>query len=259
MSLQVLVSTMHRMDHSILDKMNINSDAIVVNQCDCEKDSEESFEYKGHRILWLNRNERGVGKSRNLALSYATADIVLFADDDVIYDDDYVSVIEKAFFETNADTLIFRADILNEARKVNEEEGIKRLSLFNCTRYGAYRIACKRKIIEKENITFSLLFGGGAKYGSGEDSVFTADLIKHKCKVYSVPYKIGNVEQSESTWFKGFNEKYCHDKGALMKTLYGRLWYPLMIVLIKRHPEQYSEIGLKKALKYAKKGAAEIR
>ena len=33
MTLQVLVATMHQTDHSLLEKMNIQSDAIVVNQC----------------------------------------------------------------------------------------------------------------------------------------------------------------------------------------------------------------------------------
>lgn len=34
MDLQVLVSTMHQKDYSIIEKMNINSDAIIINQCD---------------------------------------------------------------------------------------------------------------------------------------------------------------------------------------------------------------------------------
>ena len=87
MRLQVLISTMHQTDHSLLDKMNIQSDAIVINQCD--RNEIEEFEYKGHHIQWMSLKERGVGLSRNTALMRADADIVLFADDDVIYDDGY--------------------------------------------------------------------------------------------------------------------------------------------------------------------------
>lgn len=258
MSIQVLVSTMHQTDYSLLDKMNIDSDAIVVNQCD--ETSEVSFDYKGHSVLWINRAERGVGLSRNTALSRATADILLFADDDVVYDDGYANAILKEY-ENNpdADSLFFRFSILNEERTVSEADQKEKLSIFNSTRYGAYRISVKRSRLLEAGVTFSLLFGGGAKYGSGEDSIFTNQLIRNGLKLYSVPVSIGSVRQSESTWFTGFDEKYCHDKGALMKTLYKGLYFPMMCMLILRHPEQYGKIGFFKALKEANKGAAEIR
>ncbi len=49
MNLQVLVSTMHQEDHSLLEKMNINSYAIIGNQCD--QNSIEDFEWDGHKEL----------------------------------------------------------------------------------------------------------------------------------------------------------------------------------------------------------------
>lgn len=51
MTLQVLVATMHQTDHSLLEKMNIQSDAIVVNQCN--RNEVERFMYNGHQILWM--------------------------------------------------------------------------------------------------------------------------------------------------------------------------------------------------------------
>ena len=85
MTLQVLVATMHQKDHSLLERMNIQCDAIVINQCD--RDEIERFQFRGHDILWMSLKERGVGLSRNTALMRATADILLFADDDVVYND----------------------------------------------------------------------------------------------------------------------------------------------------------------------------
>ena len=76
MTLEVLVSTMYQKDYSLLDRMNIQTDAIVVNQCN--ENSIEKFEYKGHKIKWISLNERGVGLSRNTALMRSTADICLF-------------------------------------------------------------------------------------------------------------------------------------------------------------------------------------
>ena len=51
MRLQVLVSTMHQKDYSLLDRMNIHIDAIVINQCDEYRYDE--FEYRGkkHQVV----------------------------------------------------------------------------------------------------------------------------------------------------------------------------------------------------------------
>lgn len=94
MRLQVLVSTMHRKDYSLLDEMNIQSDAVVINQCDIEKT--EEFLYKGHNIKWISVKERGIGKSRNMAIENADADIILFADDDIVYDDGMAQAVVGA-------------------------------------------------------------------------------------------------------------------------------------------------------------------
>jgi glycosyltransferase involved in cell wall biosynthesis len=66
-----------------LDKMNITSECIVINQC-----KENKFEtYKNFKIY--SYNEIGISNSRNRALEHASGDILLFCDDDVIYDNDY--------------------------------------------------------------------------------------------------------------------------------------------------------------------------
>ena len=95
MTIQVLVATMHQTDHSLLEKMNIRTDAIIGNQCD--RNEVEDFEWNGHRIKYLSFAERGVGLNRNNTLMRADADVCLFADDDVVYYDDYAEKIEKAF------------------------------------------------------------------------------------------------------------------------------------------------------------------
>ena len=69
------------------------------------------------------------------------------------------------------------------------------------------------------------MFGGGAKYSCGEDSIFIHDCIKNGLKVYVSPAKICSVSQEKSTWFKGYNEKFFFDKGVLVKAIFGKLAY----------------------------------
>ena len=51
MNVQVLVAAMHQTDKSLLEKMNIQSDAIVCNQCGTNEF--EDFTWNGHAIRYL--------------------------------------------------------------------------------------------------------------------------------------------------------------------------------------------------------------
>lgn len=66
MKIQVLAAAMNQSDHSLIEKMNIRTDAIIGNQCD--RNSVEEFQVNGHNIKYLNFNERGVGLNRNNSL-----------------------------------------------------------------------------------------------------------------------------------------------------------------------------------------------
>ncbi|MFD5022797.1 glycosyltransferase family 2 protein [Paenibacillus sp. NPDC058367] len=229
MKIQVLVSTMNQSDHSLIEKMNIQSDAIIVNQCN--KNEVEEFKYKGNKIKFLSFAEKGVGLSRNNALMRASADICLFADDDVKYINNYNDIISEAF-ENNldADVIVFNVPSTNLERQEYIIPKYKRVRFYNCLRYGTFRIAIRTESIRKENINFSLLFGGGAKYSSGEDSLFMMDCIKNNLKIYACPEIIGSVAHNESTWFKGYTDKYFFDKGVFFAALSKR-WGRLLCLL----------------------------
>ncbi|MGP4105992.1 glycosyltransferase family A protein [Virgibacillus sp. L01] len=238
MKLQVLVSTMHQTDHNLLEKINIKSDAIVINQCD--RNEVEEFNHNGNDIKFMSLAERGVGISRNSALMRATADICLFADDDVTYVDNYPKLILEAFQQQpDADMIVFNVPSTNHDRPFKRIKQKGRVRWFNSLKYGTIRMAIKTESIKKENIYFSLLFGGGAKYGSGEDSLFIFDAIKSGLKVYADPAVIGKVSQEESTWFKGYTDKYFFDKGALYACL-SKSWSKLLALqFVIRHKEMF--------------------
>lgn len=58
MKIEVLISTMNQNDYSILDKIHVQSDAIVINQC--SREGKKKFHYKKYNILWINTCERGL-------------------------------------------------------------------------------------------------------------------------------------------------------------------------------------------------------
>lgn len=233
MDIEVLVSTMNNNNPSLLRTMNIKSDAIIINQCDKFEYSELFIENKTTRIYSFD--EIGVGRSRNSALIRADRELCLMADDDMVYVDDYELIIKNAFqANPNADMIVFNVRVhtnngVNERVKKNG-----RVRLFNSLKYGTVSFCFKKDAIYKKNISFSLMFGGGAKYGSGEDSLFIWDVIKSGLKVYSVNQTIADIYNYNSTWFDGYSKKYFKDRGALYKALSKNFYWALILFLALR-------------------------
>lgn len=244
MKIQVLVAAMNQTDHSLPKKMNIKCDAIIGNQC--ERNSIEKYIWNGHNIEYLNFAERGVGLNRNNALMRATGDICLFADDDMVYCDDYVETVNKAFKRhPDADLIAFNIIEEHPSRFVIKKEG--RIWYHNYLRYGTARVAVRLKSIKEKGISFNLCFGGGTEHCHGEDNIFLTDCLKKGLKIYSVPKNIAKLtEERCSTWNKGYNEKYLRDQGCLYKAISRRYWKLLCLQdAIRRCKRDYKMSWLK--------------
>lgn len=238
MSVQVLVAAMNQKDHSLLRKMNIQSDVIVGNQCD--SNYIEQFEYLGHCAMYLNFAERGVGLNRNNALMRATGDICLFADDDMVYVDGYVDIVEKVFEEyPEADIIAFNLKEIKSTRYVIKK--FEKVGFLNYLRYGTARVAIRLKNVRKNGIYFNQCFGGGTEHCHGEDSIFLTTCLEAGLKMYAVPITIAELtEERKSTWNKGYDEKYLRDQGALFKVISKRYWRVLCLQdVIRRHQRDY--------------------
>ncbi len=237
----MLVSGVNQIKERLPEKMNIQSDAVIVNQCD--KDDSTEFEYVNnkdevYKIKVLDRNERGVGLSRNLALDNADHEFLQFADEDIVFDDGYVSAVEQEFDRhPEADMLMFNVKAA-PGRETYHNTDFARVTWKNYGRYPAYAIAARTAVIRKAGVRFSTLFGGGAKYSNGEDSLFLHDCLKSGIKIYRTSVSIGHEESERpSTWFTGFNDKFFFDRGVLYHFLYGKLAVimSLRFLLVKKN------------------------
>lgn len=240
MKIQVLVATMNQTDHSLIERLKLDSDAIVGNQC--ERNAIEEFRWNGHKIIYLNFAERGVGQNRNNALMRADGDIVLFADDDMVYVDGYARLVEKQFKQySDADAIIF--NVIENHTKGHQRYKIKkkkRVNYFTFLRYGTVRIAVRLRSLKENGIFFNQCFGGGCEYQHGEDNIFIGDCLKKGLKIYAVPHSIAELtEERESTWKKGYDEKYFSDQGKLYRAISRRWWKLLCLQDAIRHQGMY--------------------
>lgn len=221
MKLQILVSAVKEDARALAEKMNLGTDAIIINQCG--ENGYEEFMRGSSLIRCYHFAEKGVGLSRNNALLRANQDLCLFSDEDIVYDDDAALKVVECFEKhPEADMLLFNVRV-HEDRRTYWNSDFHRVRWYNCGRYPAYSFALRTARMQEKNLTYSLYFGGGAKYANGEDSLFISDCIKAGLKVYAVPVEIGEEVPRPSTWFHGYDEKFFHDRGVLYHVLYGKL------------------------------------
>ena len=230
MKFQILVATMHQNDMLIAEKMNICCSAIIANQADREEIITKTNDFGD--IKMITTSTRGVGLNRNIALMASDADVVLFADDDMVYYDGTKQTVVDAFNQLpQADVIIFGSDILKGGAITERRKSpIRRLHVWNSMRFGTYRIAARRNVLVHKNITFHQSFGGGCDFSAGEDSLFLKTCFDKGLKVYSHSHVLGTCCKDASSWFVGYNEKFFYDKGVLVrqlfpKTAYLMAWY----------------------------------
>ena len=248
MELQLLISAVNQDPAKLAEKMNIRCDGILINQC--SHFGYEEIEREGHRIRVYSLREKGVGVSRNNALLRADRDICLFSDEDIVYEDDYPEKVIGEFEKhPQADMLLFNVEVC-KSRRTYHIDSFGRVRLYNCGRYPAYSFALRREVMHRKNLSFSLLFGGGARYSNGEDSLFIRDCIKKGMRVYKTPVTIGREQERESTWLSGYHKKFFFDRGVLYVHLYGRLAKLMALQFLFRHRAvMCREIPMKKAFK----------
>ena len=104
--LEILVSAVNKDVLALSDTMNLQADAIIINQTDCNEYIE--YDHQGHSIKCYSFREKGVGLSRNNALLRASNEIILFSDEDIVYDDGLEEkILEQFDAHPEADMILF--------------------------------------------------------------------------------------------------------------------------------------------------------
>ena len=259
---EILCVTMNQKDFSKIREMNIHSDVIFANQAD--RTSFDQIELEGHTAKMITTSTRGVGINRNLALTYANADICLFADDDVVYSDNVEETVLNEFKRfPDADIIIFHLDTDSKSRKQMNYKKSKRHYRFQRMPWATFRIAFRLDSVRKANIWFTTLFGGGCIFPSGEDSMWLAEAKRAGLNFYVSDKTIGTVSFAESTWYTGADEKFFYGKGAFYAAVHPRMyllwrWYFAlrtrnmgnMTIFEKLKWMSYGHAGYKKLLSF---------
>jgi hypothetical protein len=162
----------------------------------------------------------------------------------MVYCDDYAKVVEEAFKQIpDADVIVFNLVEDVPTRYIIKKQ--TKVNYLNYLRYGTARVAVKLKSVKENAIYFNQCFGGGTEHCHGEDNLFLTACLKNKLKIYAVPQYIAKLtEERQSSWNKGYDEKYIRDQGHLYKAISRRWWRLLCLqdAIRKRHSYNMSAL-----------------
>ena len=231
-----------------IDTLNIHTDCVVINQCDrqCEKKVTRDTPGGTVNITYVETKERGLSKSRNMAVSKASEDVCILCDNDVEYVGDYDRMIDGAFeAHGDADVIVFFIKRPERQRPIFNSE--RRMGYLSVLKVFSPEIAFRRKSIE--GITFNELFGAGARYRMGEENLFLYECLKRGLKIVYVPKMIAAVRSVESTWFKGYDRDFFISRGANYAAM-SRLFCPGLIFqfAIRKRSLYLNSMSMKEAV-----------
>ena len=260
MKIIALIACMHEKDHGIVERTNVQTDAVVVNQCDEDKVEEYTFtNNKGRecRVIFVNTTERGLSKSRNMAISFAkNADVCLICDDDEVLVDDYEGIIANAFSRDgkSVDLAAFSFNRPGDRGHIADHEikmGVKEIC-----KTSSVELAFRRKTILNAGIVFDEKMGSGTGNGGGEDTKFMMDCKRKKLNMRYFPQVIGTLMESESQWFNGWDKKLMIDSGWTGRREYGTVlgYIYIMNTLVHHYKDYKGEMNCFQAFYYLNKG-----
>ena len=254
MKLEILMSCMHQTDDSLLDASRITGSAVVINQCGREEVRE--YPRENGLVRFISTTQRGLTRSRNMAIANSRADVCLLCDDDEVFVKGYEAKILAAYEALpQADVVIFRM----VGRPCPFGEVPRRLKFPQTMHVASWQISFRRQRLADSGVCFDELLGAGSGNGAEEELKFLLDCQRAGLQIWYAPVDIASVAQAESTWFAGFNEKFFYDRGATTRYILGApLAAAYGLYYVARKQAMYrSDITPANALKALFRGMAE--
>lgn len=253
MNLQVLLSAMHLKNFNYINTLNITTDCVVINQSNINETI--TVMDKERKIRFITTTERGLSRSRNLAINNADADICILCDNDVEYLPNYKDLILDEFKKYPEYDLIVFFVKRNLPNSKPYFDRVKKMGYYSTCKVLSPEIAFRRKSIVDKEIRFKTQFGAGSKYSMGEENIFLYECLRKGIKVLYVPLQIAKLRVEKSTWFRGYTPKYFMDRGAIFYEMSNSL-SPIFILqfAFRKYKIYKKESTMKSALNYMFQG-----
>ncbi|MCD9508917.1 glycosyltransferase family A protein [Photobacterium phosphoreum] len=195
LTLDMLYSTYSDRIYNLIDKLpdkNNNVRIVIVHQVGkLQYNDVCNFFSDRDDVVYYQSKIHGVARSRNIAISLATSDVVLFCDDDVTYLSNIYDIVINEYENSYYDLITF----------AYQKESVSGIGRFSKDTYdhsmrtifsvGTIEISCLLSAIKLAKASFPEDLGAGERFYLCDEPVFLSNFIKNKCKVKYTPKSIG--------------------------------------------------------------------
>jgi glycosyltransferase involved in cell wall biosynthesis len=208
-------------------------------------------------IKVINSFETGLSKSRNLALQNATGKILLLADDDEVFKNDFdIAIVDSYNKNPKATVISFALEkpdgSLFKKYAPTRKLLVKQTDFFSVL---SIEISINKALFDKLNVTFDENFGLGSCFEMGEEALFLCDIKNKKQKLVFESKVIATHPFLSTNDRLDFLKRY-YIQGAFLTRISKKKFYPRLFQKlffdIKQNKIKYHEIS--RAIKSAQKG-----
>jgi hypothetical protein len=186
----------------------------------------------------------GVAKSRNAVLREARGELVLFADDDVAFDEAGVS---RALAEFAADPrlAILLGRAVDETGALRKRYPARRadLTLWNCARAATYEMVVRTDLIRAAGLRFDEDFGAGVANYLGDEYVFIADALRRGLHCEFAPITLA-THPVDSSGARFGSRADARARAAVFERVFGGLAPLVRLGFVARRPSRFASLPL---------------
>ena len=158
---------------------------------------------KGDRVQVLAFAGSGVTKIRNQALANAKGDYLIFADDDITFDEE--GILNALEYMEDAELALLLGQAVDETGTLRKSYPSKptKLNKLNSAKAATYEMLVNTKAVKLAGVSFDESFGAGApETYLGDEYILIADLVAKGLNCYFAPITLAThpTDSSGSGW-----------------------------------------------------------
>lgn len=231
-------------------------DVLVINQC---PDGPLPVPLEQPHLRMISVDDRGLAKSRNLALDSAQGDLVVLADADLRYLPSALQTL-RAAFAAHPDATVITFQFLNsdtgQPYKRYAKRGFRH-NLRTIASVSSVEIAVRRSKLGA--LRFDPAHGLGARFPSAEEGVFLADVLRAGHAAYYWPEPLCS-HPGQTSGHTQWSAQVAEAKGAAFRRMYRGVW-PLVTAwfVVRKYPLYKAKLGLAAFAWHSLRGVRAVR
>ena len=209
---------------------------------------QESYVFNYPKTKLVELKSRGVAKSRNAALQHASGKYLIFADDDITFDENGIEAVVN-YFESHPECSIIMAQTSDGSGTLRKSYQTKaqKLTRFNSAKAATYEIMVRVEAIRNAEVKFDENFGAGVENYLGDEYIFIADALKQGLQGMFLPIRVA-IHPAESSGSAWGTDKDLRARAAVFTRVFGPT-APIFRALFLMKSRKGS-VGLAKAIRF---------